>query len=586
MFDRNTLTLLAGCENKGAVFFPGVHPQTWFALYAAKRGGSTTTFRFTFGIDSIEKATRTIADSIELLADVIRELAPTTYAIPDIRDAAELSTSKKMLAAGPAFGNRGAGPPFRHYQSELHMGNNRDLFTTDSEGLPVYEGRMIDHFDHRAKTYASGHGNSAVWTARQFGEPGKAIVPQWRVLRHDIPAKLGDRCDRFRIGFGDVANPRNERSFTATLVPPGVICGHTVPTIVFEDGWEWAYLPWLAVANSFAMDAFARRKLSSPHMTFTVLDSLPFPRPEFSDSLVQEIAGLVLRLICTAPEMTPYWNQMASLGLVGSAEKQGVPPGALVKEEERQVARAYLDAYVARRVFCLADDELSRIMDSFDVLQRRDERAYGDFRTKRLILEAFESLGETFVPTTRQSDLPDRPPTAESAEDSVLAELTYPSTVFDRLVCTAALSAIEQAGPLSSMDHLDILAFVTHPVWCKAFLDQSSHTEFDAAMKGIADIVVGNSAPSIGWKQCRDYLELRQALSVDHGKTTQPISSGSELLAVKQSLPGAVDEAVGFAIKALHSLHALRQDLASASPAQRQIIDSFDKQHRELQLVA
>ena len=100
------------------------------------------------------------------------------------------------------------------------MGNDRSLFTDDPTGLPVYEGRMIDNFDHRAKTYQSGHGNSAVWIEREFGDPAKAIVPQWHVLRESIPGKLGDRCDRFRIGFGDVANPRNERSFTATLIPP------------------------------------------------------------------------------------------------------------------------------------------------------------------------------------------------------------------------------------------------------------------------------------------------------------------------------------------------------------------------------
>ena len=171
---------------------------------------------------------------------------------------------------------------------------------------------MIDHFDHRAKTYASGHGNSSVWNTREFGDPAKAIGPQWRVLRGNLPSKLGDRCDHFRVGFGDVANPRNERSFISTLIPTGVICGHTVPTFVFAPPHEWAYLPWLAVANTFAMDALARHRLSSPHMTFTMLDSLPFPRPALGDAFIQRVAPLVLRLVCTAPEMKPFWNQMSA----------------------------------------------------------------------------------------------------------------------------------------------------------------------------------------------------------------------------------------------------------------------------------
>lgn len=404
MFDENQLKFLAGCENKGAVFFPRVHPQTWFALYSVQRGGRTDKFRVTFGVDSIEKAVCALKDAMELEADVTRQLAPDTYAIPDLRNITELTTSRKIGSAYPAFGNTTLGPPVRHYSAELHMGGNRDLFTTDPAGLPVYEGRMLDHFDHRAKTYDSGHGNSAVWIEREFGDPAKAIVPQWRVLRENIPTKLGDRCDRFRIAFGDVANPRNERSFISTLVPPGVICGHTVPTFIFDSDHEWAYLPWLAVANAFTMDAFVRRKLSSPHMTFTVLDSLPFPRPALTDSIVQSVAPVVLRLVCTAPEITPFWNRMATLGFVEAVAEGTVPPTALVEPNARATARAELDAFIAARVFNLTALELSDILDTFDVLRRRDEKAHGEFRTKKLILDAFATGAESHPP--KQAAIP------------------------------------------------------------------------------------------------------------------------------------------------------------------------------------
>jgi hypothetical protein len=272
------------------------------------------------------------------------------------------------------------------------MGNDRDLFTDDPAGLPVYEGRMIDHFDHRAKTYQSGHGNSAVWIEREFGDPAKAIIPQWRVLRKDIPTKLRNRCDHFRIGFGDVANPRNQRSFTATLIPPNVICGHTVPTFVFDTEHEWAYLPWLAVANSFAMDSLVRRKLSSPHMTFTVLDGLPFPRLPQSDTFVQDVVPVVLRLICTQPEMTPFWNRMASLGFVEPTAADTVPTAAFVDPNARAIARADLDAYVATRVFGLSTQELSDLLDSFEAYRRNEDKTHGEFLTKRLVIEACKRI--------------------------------------------------------------------------------------------------------------------------------------------------------------------------------------------------
>lgn len=388
LLDECQLQHLLGLVNTKRGWFDKVDIDR-FCAYAAKRGGRTTTFAARFGLT---RPADLASEPIEVSADLIRQQAPETYAIPDVRDSSEIAVSEKMHDRHPAFGDETAGPPIRHYQREVDMGTDRDLFTTDPAGLPVYEGRMIDHFDHRAKTYVSGHGNSAVWKARPFGSAEKAIVPQWRVVREKVPAKLGDRVDRFRIGFGDVANPRNQRSFVATLIPPGVICGHTVPTFVFQRDLTWAYLPWLAVANSFTMDALARKRLSSPHMTFSVLDALPFPRPKLTDAWVQQLAPLVLRLVCTAPEMTAYWNAMARHGLCEAVQDGALPAAALIEEGSRAIARAEIDAVVARDVYGLTRTELADVLDSFPVLQGRESKAHGDYRTKRLILDSYDAV--------------------------------------------------------------------------------------------------------------------------------------------------------------------------------------------------
>ncbi|MCK6505655.1 SAM-dependent methyltransferase [Myxococcota bacterium] len=389
MFDQCELKHIWGLSNTRRGWFPGVDIDR-FAAYAARRGGRTRSFLAQFGL---MQPADLAGDPVEFDADFIRTNNPDTYAIPDVRSAADLTVAKKMLDAWPAFGDESAGPPVRHYQAEIHMGNDRERFSTDPAGLPLYEGRMITHFDHRAKTYDSGHGNSSRWIERAHGDPEKAIVPQWRVLPGNVPDKLGNRCERYRIAFGDVANPRNERSFTAALVPPGVICGHKVPTIVFDRAYEWAYLPWLAVANSFVMDWMARSKLSSPSMTFSLMDSLPFPRSKRTDPWVQRVAPLVLRLVCTAPEMTPFWNQMADLGFCQRVPEGTVPPDALLDEAARDVARAELDALVAHDVYGLTRAELADVLETFPVVKKRDIKAHQEYRTKRLVLEAFDRLG-------------------------------------------------------------------------------------------------------------------------------------------------------------------------------------------------
>lgn len=197
-----------------------------------------------------------------------------------------------MSGRWPLLGDQTADPPFRQFlQAEVNMGTDRDLFGDFPEGLPVYEGRMVDQFDQRAKAYRSGRGRSAVWEALPFGDSRKAIAPQWRLAPEKIPRKLGDRVWRYRVGWCDVTAPRNERSLIAALIPPNVICGHSLPTLTFPDGFEWAYMPWLAFANSVCLDFLARKRVAL-HMSMTVLDTLPFPRLPIDHPVIDRLGRL------------------------------------------------------------------------------------------------------------------------------------------------------------------------------------------------------------------------------------------------------------------------------------------------------
>ena len=97
------------------------------------------------------------------------------------------------------------------------------------------------------------------------------------------------------------------------------------------------------------------------------------------------------RLTCTAPEMTAYWNAMAPYGWCELVPEDVTPP-SFVDPDLRAAARAEIDAVVARELFGLSADELAGILDTFPVLRRREEKTYGEFRTKRLVLEWYDKL--------------------------------------------------------------------------------------------------------------------------------------------------------------------------------------------------
>jgi hypothetical protein len=271
------------------------------------------------------------------------------------------------------------------------MGNDRGLFSDAVEGLPVYEGRMVDQFDYRAKAYRSGRGRSGKWDELPFGDPDKAIIPQWWLPANRIPDKLGDRTSRYRVAWCSVTAPSNERSLVAALIPPGVICGHALPTLCFPTGYEWAYMSWLAVANSFCLDYLVRKKLAL-NLTMTVLDSLPFPRLPIDDPVVDRLGRLALRLACTGPKMAGYWNSMAQYDWCEPVGEGATPPG-YVDQDLRAASRAEIDAIVVHELFDLSSEELESVLDTFPVLRHREEKQnHGEFVTKRLVLEQYELL--------------------------------------------------------------------------------------------------------------------------------------------------------------------------------------------------
>ena len=393
LFERCQLESVLGFENSAGAWFPGVHRSQKFSTYVAKVPGHTDRFSIAFNIRTVADLARaTSGGTFELPVDIVREFSPETLALMEFRSQHDIDIAAKMYAAHPKFGDDGAGPPYRHYMAEVHMGNNRDLFTEDPAGMPLYEGRMVTTYDHRAKGYRSGRGRQADWQDLPFSDRKKSIQPQWRILPHRVPDKARRRLEQYRVGWCDVTGSTNARTLLATLIPCGVLCGDSVPNFVFEPGFEWSYLLWLATANSYCMDFIVRMKVTS-HVKYTHLDSLPFPRLSKEDWRTSFVVPRVARLVCVGSEMVDYWNGLALDGWVGPRAEISNPPGEL-DEDRRFLLQSELDAFVAKEMFGLTGEELSCVLDTFPIVEKRDRKAHSDYRTKRVILEIYDAMVE------------------------------------------------------------------------------------------------------------------------------------------------------------------------------------------------
>jgi hypothetical protein len=441
LFTKFRLERLAGFENTKGIWFPAIDTRMKFCLYVAWKGGQTESVPAAFRVNTADKLQDLMTGrTLSIPVAIVEEFSPDAVAVMEFAAQSEIDVCAKMYGRYPKFGAESNGAPYRHYMREVDMGTDRGLFSEGADGLPVFEGRMIDAYDYRAKGYVSGRGRAAVWDDLPFSSPNKRIQPQWRILPESIPDKLSGRIDRYRIGFGDVASPTNQRGLIAALLPAASVSGHTVPTIEFHNAGPEDLLLWLGVANSFAMDFLVRPKVSL-HMTYTVMDSLPFPRTFAETPAAAEIARRVCALCAVGPEMQAFREAAVEAGILSSL-------GDVVEDPARRaVLAAEVDVLVAREVYGLDRNEMLYILDpanilgedcgieTFKALRNREYRQFDEFRSQRLIEDAWDRL------TTAQSR-----PAPAALQDGAWARAAQPNDA------GAALSAILKAisGPTPS----------------------------------------------------------------------------------------------------------------------------------------
>lgn len=65
-------------------------------------------------------------------------------------------------------------------------------------------------------------------------------------------------------------------------------------------------------------------------------------------------------------------------------------------DERRAPLQAELDALYAH-LYGLTREELDYMLDTFPIVRRKDEEQYGEYRTKRMVLEQYEELVGRFA---------------------------------------------------------------------------------------------------------------------------------------------------------------------------------------------
>lgn len=196
---------------------------------------------------------------------------------------------------------------------------------------------------------------------------------------------------RWLMGWRDITNATNERTVIASVFPK-VGVGHTMPLFFLNGGTRIAAVS-LAMWSSLTFDFIARLSVGGTHLTYSYLKQFAaLPPYSFTDSDLDFIVPRVLELTYTSCSMK-LWAE--DLGYSG--------PPFVWNESRRVTLRAELDAFFARK-YGMTRDELRYILDpvdvkgtdypseTFRVLKDKEIRQFGEYRTRRLVLEAWDRM--------------------------------------------------------------------------------------------------------------------------------------------------------------------------------------------------
>ena len=262
--------------------------------------------------------------------------------------------------------------------------------------MPLYEGKMVQAFDHRAASVVVNPENQhrpaqpVPATQAQHRNADWLPNPQFWVLRSEtsFPAIP------YLLAFKDVTAPTNMRSMIAALIP-GSGVGNTLP-IVSTDGQAAVDATiLLANLNAVPFDYVARQKIQGQHLNWFIIEQLPVVPPDRYEAVRfgPKTAGKIVReavleLTYTAHDMAPFARD---IGYVDASGK--VNPPFTWDEDRRLILRSKLDAVFFHLYGVTDRDDIRYIYSTFPIVEREEKAAYGGaYRSCELCLAWMSAL--------------------------------------------------------------------------------------------------------------------------------------------------------------------------------------------------
>jgi hypothetical protein len=393
--------------------FPAIHTDTPFVLITIGNDNQSAEFA------SYLLSTEHLADKerrYRLSREEILSINPNTRTAPLFRSRNDAQLTAKFYNHTQVLLNEGKGglgnPWGVIFMTMFHMANDSGLFRTASQltedgwkrdeknwvkgqlrYVPIYEGKLIHHYDHRWATFEDDGIKSHDCTITEKQNPHFEPQPRYWVEQSQVEDRLINRgWNRgWLMSYRNITNATNERTVIGVAYPR-VGVSNQFPNFFIDGGAKLASA-LLANFSSIICDYVARQKIGGAALNFFLVYQLPILPPTFyTETRLDFIVPRVLELTYTSHSLTAFARDLGYDGLPFAWD-----------ENRRALLRAELDAFYAR-AYGLDRDELRYILDpadvkgpdypseTFRVLKEKEIRHHGEYRTRRLVLEAWDRM--------------------------------------------------------------------------------------------------------------------------------------------------------------------------------------------------
>ncbi|HOA84300.1 MAG TPA: hypothetical protein PKN66_10135, partial [Thermodesulfovibrio thiophilus] len=436
---KGELVSLYDFENRKK-FFPSIHGSYKFCLFTVKRGKqnlstqSATEFAFfCHDVSDLRNPDRIV----HLTPQDLKLINPNTKTVPIFRSRKDAELTKYIYRRFPVLINEESGQnPWKvEFMRMFDMANDSHLFRTkrqlEDDGyklsgnifikgsdryLPLYEAKMVHHFNHRFGDFAD-HPEGSESTQlpeiplERLQDPNYVVLPRYWVPEAEVERLLSMKNWKhgWLLGWRNVTNVTNERTVISTVIPL-IGVGNSYP-VVFTFSDMKAYL--VSILSAFVFDYIARQKIGNPNLNFFIIEQFPILPPETfispspwnkTQTLAEFCKPRLLELVYTAWDLKPFAED---LGYYGEPFK--------FDPERRFILRAELDGaffhlYLGtheewkttasrelKELFPTPRDAVDYILEQFPIVKRKDEEKFGEYRTKRVILEIYDKMNEAII---------------------------------------------------------------------------------------------------------------------------------------------------------------------------------------------